>query len=61
MHPVKQHHDTLSCSQIQCNVHDASPQVLAVAMCMDAPVLVNWVVEVYLKPFAAVKANSDKG
>jgi len=24
------------------NVHDASPRVLAEAMCMDVPVLINW-------------------
>ena len=29
-------------SLVTFNVHDASPRVLAEAMCMDVPVLVNW-------------------
>ena len=29
-------------SMVTFNVHDASPRVLAEAMCMDVPVLVNW-------------------
>lgn len=29
-------------SLVTFNVHDASPRVLAEAMCMDVPVLINW-------------------